>query len=369
MSENTSANPPESTEQLTNTDSYPNPPFPVVGLGASAGGLRALQRFFEQMTPDSGMAFVVIVHLSPEHESHLPMLLQTYTSMPVVQVTETTGLQPNRVYVIPPNRNLSTIDTHLRVTPLEESRSERAPIDYFFRTLASTHDSKAIGIVLSGTGSDGALGLRSIQEVGGLTLAQDPEDAEYNSMPQSAINSGAVELILPADQMPAKLIEYVQSATAVPVPSDGEELPEDARDLVQKILTQVRAYSGHDFTRYKNSTIMRRIRRRMQVHGFDKLVDYLGFLREHSEEIQSLFADFLITVTNFFRDPEAFASLEREVIPALFQDKGADEQVRVWVVGCATNGRRSLLDWYVALGIRQPSRPPAQPANLCHGPQ
>ncbi|MFN8485995.1 MAG: CheR family methyltransferase [Caldilineaceae bacterium] len=359
MSEKRNASPPEQTSQPTTPDSSSNPPFPVVGLGASAGGLRALQRFFEQMPAESGMAFVVIVHLSPEHESHLPMLLQAYTTMPVIQATETISLEPNRVYVIPPNRNLSTIDTHLRVSPLEESRSERAPIDYFFRTLASTHDSKAIGIVLSGTGSDGALGLRSIQEVGGLTVAQAPEDAEYNSMPQSAINSGAVELVLAAEQMPAKLLEYVQSASTVPVPSDGEELPEDARDLVQKILTQVRAYSGHDFSRYKNSTIMRRIRRRMQVHGFDRLNDYLGFLREHSEEIQALFADFLITVTNFFRDPEAFASLEREVIPSLFQDKGPDDQVRVWVIGCATGEEAYSIGMLLLEYANQLDRPPS----------
>lgn len=172
------------------TSRHPLPPFPVVGKGASAGGLQALQRFMAHTPEDSGMAFVVVSHLSPEYESHLPGLLQSYTTMPVTQVAETIPLEPNHVYVIPPNRNLSTIDTHLQLSPLETARRARAPIDHFFRTLADTHEAKAYCVILSGTGSDGSLGLRRIKEVGGLTIVQDPAEAEYDAMPQAAIATG-----------------------------------------------------------------------------------------------------------------------------------------------------------------------------------
>ncbi|MEZ4867481.1 MAG: chemotaxis protein CheB [Caldilineaceae bacterium] len=310
--------------------------FPVVGIGASAGGVRALQDFFAKLPVDTGMVFVVVMHLAPDQESHLAAVLQNHTAMPVLQVHETVALKPNHVYVIPPNHNLALQDAQIRLLPLETERRARAPIDHFLRTLADTHATRAIGIILSGAGSDGAIGLRRIKEVGGLTLVQDPVEAESDTMPRSAIVTGAVDLVLPVAQMPAKLIEYIAQTSKVPMPSDKEDLPRDEQVTVQKILTFVRAQSGHDFVRYKNSTILRRIKRRMLLHGLQTLPDYLKYLQEHQEEANALFADFLITVTNFFRDPEAFALLEQEVIPAIFQGKGKNDQVRVWVVGCAT---------------------------------
>ena len=178
--------------------------------------------------------------------------------------------------------------------------------------------------------------MRRIKEVGGLTLAQDPIDAEYDSMPQSAIASGTVELVLPAAEMPRRLMAYLHKTEQAPLPDEEDEATDNQRELMQKILTQVRARSGYDFSRYKQSTLLRRMRRRMQLHGFDSLGHYLDFVRQHGDEARTLFADFLISVTNFFRDHEAFTVLEHEVIPALFQDKQREDQVRVWVAGCAT---------------------------------
>jgi two-component system CheB/CheR fusion protein len=336
-------------------------PINVVGLGASAGGLRALQRFFEQMPADSDMAFVVVTHLSPAHESHLAMLLQPHTQMPVLQVTETLKIAPNHVYVIPPNRNLSTIDTHLRLDPLEVERRDRAPIDHFLRTLAETHENYAVGIILSGTGTDGALGLQRIKEVGGLTMVQDPGDAEYDSMPQSAIATGQVDLVLPVHEMPARLMDYIRSEPRLPTVQDDQLLTYEQHEILQKILTHVRVRTGHDFSRYKPSTIMRRIRRRMQIHGVEDFGAYLELLRVYEEEVHALFNDFLITVTNFFRDPQAFQILEHEVIPKIFEQKGEGDQIRIWVIGCATGEEAySLAILLLEHAINLGSRPSVQ---------
>jgi two-component system, chemotaxis family, CheB/CheR fusion protein len=318
------------------TETGEQSPFLVVALGASAGGLHALQQFFEHLPPDSGMAFVVVMHLAPDHESHLASLLQGFTQMPVQQVNDTIALQPNCVFVGPPNRNLFALGEHLGLAALEEQRSERAPIDYFFRTLGSTLGTRAVCIVLSGSGSDGTLGLRQVKEAGGLTVAQDPADAEYDAMPQSAISTGQVELVLPAAEIAAKLVEYARTAKHETALVAAEEPATSVGDLIQEILEQVCAGTGYDFGRYKRSTIMRRIHRRMQIYGHEQLTQYLDFLHEHDDEVQKLSADFLISVTNFFRDVEAFAALERDVIPGLFRNKHGEDQVRVWVTGCAT---------------------------------
>jgi two-component system CheB/CheR fusion protein len=309
-------------------------PLSIVGIGASAGGLAALKVFFSKVPKDTGFAFVVVVHLSPEHKSHLAELLQPHVGMPVQQVNETLKLEPNRVYVIPPGANLDTIDTHLRLSELEELRQERAPIDHFFRTLAATHDGEAIGVILTGTGSDGTLGIKEIKERGGVTIVQDPKEAEYDGMPQSAIATGLVDLVLPLAKIPKALVDL--SRVRPKLPTREEDLDGETRGLLQKVFAQLRARTGRDFSRYKRSTIMRRIQRRMQIRHVERLSSYLGLLRSEPEEVRSLGDDLLITVTNFFRDPEVFQALEQKVIPALFKRKGPDDDVRVWSVGCAT---------------------------------
>ena len=308
----------------------------VVGIGASAGGLAALKTFFEQVPADGDLAFVVVMHLSPEHESHLAELLQPHVAMPVQQVTETTALEAGRVYVIPPGANLTAVDSHLRLSELEERRRERAPIDHFFRTLSETHDGNSVAVVLTGTGSDGTLGLREIKERAGLTVVQDPAEAEYDGMPQSAIATGMVDLILPVAEIPGAVLRFASTEPKVPVPDDGEEPEPEERMLLHKVFAQVRARTGRDFSRYKRSTILRRIARRMQLAHVEELPAYLDLLRENADEVRALADDLLINVTNFFRDPEAFRALEREVVPEVFEGKAPDDTVRVWSVGCST---------------------------------
>lgn len=308
----------------------------IVGIGASAGGLQAIQQFFDATPSDSGMAFVIVTHLSPEHVSHLPGLLQTHTEMPVTEVTRTVQMEANHVYVIPPNRYLSAMDSHLRLSRAEETQRPRSPIDHFFRTLGDTHGEQAVGVILSGTGSDGSLGIKRIKEWNGLVIVQDPAEAEYDGMPQSALNTGVVDVALPVRNIPARLLEYASTRPRLPLQEDSETVVESVQETIQRILTQVRGHTGHDFSRYKPSTINRRIARRMQILQIEEVADYLNLLRRNREEVQALFKDLLITVTNFFRDREAFDFLEGQVIPLLFRDKAVGDQIRVWVVGCAT---------------------------------
>jgi two-component system, chemotaxis family, CheB/CheR fusion protein len=312
------------------------PHLTIVGIGASAGGLAALKTFFERVPEDSGLAYVIVVHLSPKHESHLAELLQPHVHIPVRQVTETLSLEPNQVYVIPPNANLDTIDTHLRLTQLEERRLERAPIDHFFRTLAKTHDGEAIGVILTGSGSDGTLGLREIKERGGLAIVQDPAEAEYDGMPQSAIATGLVDLVLPLAQIPGAILDFVRTQPDVGLPADEEEIEAETSRLLQKVFAQLRARTSRDFSRYKRATIMRRIQRRMQIRHVEKFGAYLDLLRTDADEVRRLADDLLITVTNFFRDPQVFEILETDVVPKLFDGRSPEESIRVWSVGCAT---------------------------------
>jgi two-component system CheB/CheR fusion protein len=311
-------------------------PFYVVGLGASAGGLAALKTFFSGLPSDPGIAFVVVVHLSPEHESHLAELLQPHCPIPIQQVTETVVLEPNRVYVIPPNANLNTIDTHLRLSELEHARRERAPIDHFLETLAVAHEDHAIGIVLSGTGSDGTSGLRQIKEHGGLTIAQDPVEATYDNMPRNAITSGVVDLVLPLGEMPEQVLMFARIQPSMPSAEAEHVESVSGERALQKVFARIRAVSGRDFTCYKRSTIMRRIRRRMQLLHVQELGAYLEILRRQEAEARALADDLLITVTEFFRDAESFQALEQRIIPRLFEGKGPADAVRVWTIGCST---------------------------------
>ena len=305
----------------------------VVGIGASAGGLAALRTLLRTIPEKSGIAYVVVVHLSPEHNSHLAELLQPHVQIPVQQVTGAIPLEPDRVYVIPPGKNLSAIDSHLRLSELEQSRRERAPVDHFFRTLAQTHDGSSVGIILTGTGSDGTLGIQEIKGKCGLTIVQDPSEAEYDGMPQSALSTGIIDLILPLEQMIDHVLRFVRTQPRLEL---NDESDNDPRPLLHKIFMLIRSQLGNDFTRYKQSTIMRRIRRRMQIAQIEELSEYVNLLKANPEEISALANDFLITVTSFFRDKNIYEEIERKIIPQLFANKQPNESVRIWSVGCAT---------------------------------
>ena len=312
------------------------PRLPIVGIGASAGGLEALEQFFEHLPAKPGMAFVVILHLSPEHESHLARLVQRHTAMAVMAVTEPVMLEPDHVYIISPKQNLSVADGLLHIADLERPAGLRTTIDQFLRSLAQAHGSDAIGIILSGTGADGTLGLKAIKEQGGLAMVQAPEEAGHDGMPRNAIATGLVDFVLPVSQLAAKLVAYKESTVSLFLPAQEDALCNDEEDALRKIFTQLLTKTGHDITCYKRSTVLRRLARRLRVNQLPDFSAYLPLLRRSPEEAQALLSDLLICVTNFFRDPEAFAALETTVIPALFEGKEATDQVRVWVTGCAT---------------------------------
>jgi two-component system CheB/CheR fusion protein len=312
--------------------------FLVVGIGASAGGISALNEFFSAMPPDSGMAFVVVLHLSPDYESTLDAILQTHTAMPVVQVKETTKVEPDHVYVIPPNRNLVMVDGTVRLTRRVQAEGSRVSIDLFFRTLSESYGRKAVCIILSGTGTDGTLGLKAVKGRTGFAMVQAPEDAEYDGMPKSAIATKLVDVVLPADKMPEKLLWVRDSTERFKLDTDDDkQLPDvSGVDALREILTVIRVRTGHDFSNYKHPTLLRRIARHLQIHELDDMKAYLEILREKPEEVQSLVHNLLINVTNFFRDRAAFDSIEKTVIPDLFEGKKATDQIRVWTAGCAT---------------------------------
>ncbi|MCF7990137.1 MAG: PAS domain S-box protein [Thiohalocapsa sp.] len=307
----------------------------IVGIGASAGGLDALKQFFSEVAGDNGLSYVVVVHLTPEHPSMLAELLQPFVKMPVQQVAGDVQIEPDCVYVIPPATNLSTIDSHLRLSRIEEKRLERAPIDHFFETLAESHRERCVGVILSGTGADGAHGISMIKERGGLTIAQEPAEAGFDGMPQNAIATGLIDLVLPVADMPRHIRRFLRTRPKLEIVDDLSELNGD-RQVLQRIFAQVRARGGQDFSRYKHSSVLRRIRRRMQLHQCEQLDKYLELLRADPGEAHALANELLITVTQFFRDAKVFEHLERAVIPLLFRGKPAAEQLRVWSVGCAT---------------------------------
>jgi two-component system CheB/CheR fusion protein len=303
----------------------------IVGIGASAGGIHALQAFFESLPTDTGAAYVVIVHLDPKARSELPSILAARTSMPVSQVVNPEQLQADHVYVIPPDRQLRLSDHEVSTAEFNEPRGRRAPIDLFFRSLAGQHGD-GFAIILSGAGADGATGVKDVKEAGGIILVQDPAEAEYPSMPRSAIATGIADLVLPVRELAGRLVRLIRSKHATAF--DGER--EVDEELLRRLLAHVRVRTGHDFSKYKRSTVLRRITRRMQVTRTDDLKGYSDFLRENSEEAQALLGDLLISVTTFFRDHEAFEALKVHVIPRLFDAKSVGDTIRIWVPGCAT---------------------------------
>jgi two-component system CheB/CheR fusion protein len=329
--------PPSETTRNTRAETS-QPRLHVVGIGASAGGLGALRTLFSAI-PESapGVAFVVVVHLDPANESRFDQLLQPYTRMRVEQVTQTTRLEPNRVYVIPPNANLNTIDTHLRLSPLEERRIERAPIDHFLRTLAHAHDGGAIGVILTGAGTDGALGIRQIKERGGLTIVQDPHEAEFDAMPLAAIETGLVDLVVPVRAMANEILSFCDTQPRLP-PFNGEEPIADGDAVaLDSIVRELEARTGRPFGVYARAVVLSRIERRMRLCRVDSLADYAGLIRARSDEARSLADDLLLGVTEFFRDADVFEGLERLVLPRLFDDASNHrDQVRVWSIGCSS---------------------------------
>jgi len=313
------------------------PSFPIVGIGASAGGLAAFEGFFSGMPAeaDPNMAFVVVQHLAPDHKSLLTELIRRFTRMDVFEVEDGMEVRPNCAYIIPPNHDMALLNGRLQLLPPMAPRGHRLPIDFFFRSLAESQRELAIGIVLSGTGSDGTLGARAIKGEGGMVMAQTPESTEFDGMPLSAIATGLVDYELAPAAMPAQLIAYSTRAFGKLHHFPSHPVPESDNSL-QKIFLLLRAQTGHDFSQYKPSTIHRRIDRRMAIHQIDALPGYVKYLQQAPAEVEALFRDLLIGVTRFFRDPETFQVLEEEIIPQLFANQPAGGVIRVWSAGCST---------------------------------
>jgi two-component system, chemotaxis family, CheB/CheR fusion protein len=333
----------------------------VVGIGASAGGLGALRTLFSHVPRETGVAWVVVVHLSPEHTSHLDDLLQPHVRMPVRQVTETVVLEPDHVYVIPPGAHLNAVDTHLRLSRLDAEGGRHAPIDHFLRTLAATHDGRSVGVILTGTGVDGSLGIRSIKERNGFTVVQDPGEAEHDGMPQSALSTGVVDRVLRLEEIPDAVLGFAATRPDVRVPEEGEEAGAEQFHLMGMVLGQISARTGRDFSRYEHSVVLRRIRRRMRIRRVERLDAYVDMLRSDPAEVRDLEDDLLTTVTSFFADPEIWRELESRVVPRLFERVGPGEGIRAWSVGCATGEEAySLAMVLLAEAARHPDPPPIQ---------
>ncbi len=307
--------------------------FPIVCIGASAGGLEALEQFLSHVPENSGMAYVVIQHLDPTQKGMLPELLQRVSKMQVFQVKERMVVKPNFVYVIPPNKSMSISEGVLHLVDPVEIRGLRLPIDFFMRSLANDRHEQAIGVLLSGMGSDGSLGLIAIKEQNGVVMVQEPATAKFDSMPRNAINSVNIDVVAPADKLPLDLIKFLNH---VPVIKSIPEVEVDDKNSLEKIITLLRAQTGNDFSLYKKNTLYRRIERRMGVHKIDKIASYVGFLKENPQEVEILFKELMIGVTNFFRDPAVWEKLKETVIPDLIAELPEGSTLRAWVAGCST---------------------------------
>ena len=307
--------------------------FPIVAIGASAGGLEALEQFLSSVPDNSGIAYIVIQHLDPTQKGMLPELLQRTTKMPVHQVRDRTPVKINTVYVIPPNTSMSILKRVLHLFEPVESRGLRLPIDFLFHSLADDVNELAVGVVLSGMGSDGSLGLRTIKEKNGVVMVQDPNDAKFNSMPRSAIESVLVDIIAPASELPGKLIDFLNH-----IPGVRTDLSNDVKDKssLEKIIILLRTHTGNDFSSYKKNTLYRRIERRMTVHKIDRIVSYVHFLQGNHKEVEILFKELLIGVTNFFRDPMVWEKLKENIIPGIIAGLQQSPVIRAWIPGCST---------------------------------
>ena len=309
--------------------------FPIVGIGASAGGLEALEQFLGHAPKDSGLAFVIVQHLDPTHKGIMPELLQRCTAMTVEQVRDRQPVRPNRVYVIPPNKDLSLLRGALHLFEPGATRGLRLPIDFFFRSLAEDQKERSVGIILSGMGSDGTLGLRAIKEMAGVALVQEPATAKFDAMPRSAIDAGLADIVAPAEVLCERLLAYLQR-TPLAAPAAEPVLDEPDQSSLDKVVILLRTHTGHDFSLYKKNTLYRRIERRMRLHQLDKIAHYVRFLRDNPAERELLFKDLLIGVTSFFRDPPAWVQLRDPILPRLLAQHPEGGMLRAWVAGCAT---------------------------------
>ncbi len=307
--------------------------FPIVGIGASAGGLEALEQFISNVPANSGMAYVVIQHLDPTQKGMLPELLQRITGMKVLQVKDRTAVKPDHVYVIPPNRSMSILKGTLHLFEPMESRGLRLPVDFFLRSLADDRNELSIGVILSGMGSDGSIGLRAIKEKNGIVMVQEPSSAKYDSMPRNAIDSVLADIIAPANLLPARLIQFLEQ---IPVVRSGLDTEVKDQSSLEKIIILLRTHTGNDFSLYKKNTVYRRIERRMSVHKIDRISSYVHFLQENPKEANILFKELMIGVTNFFRDPAVWDKLKTTIIPDYISNLPEGSIVRAWVPGCST---------------------------------
>lgn len=313
-----------------------NKSFSIVGIGASAGGLEAFNQLLNALPPDTGMGFVVVQHLAPTHESMLTEILSKSTIMPVAEVKDGVLVEPDSVYVIPPNTNMALLHGHLNLMPRKNSQGQHMPIDYFLRSLAEDQGSRAIGVILSGTASDGVKGLTAIKSEGGITFAQDPQTAKYDGMPRNAIDAGVVDFVLSPDVIAHELVKISNHLYVAPIHVEKDEpMMIEGDDALSKVFILLRAAYGVDFTYYKQTTIKRRVMRRMVLHRIESLGDYIKYLQSNPTEIDLLYQDILITVTSFFREPEAFDVLKEKIFPALIRNR-ATETIRIWVPGCST---------------------------------
>ena len=316
-----------------NIASLKGQPFRIVGIGASAGGLDAFEQFFRNMPSDCGMAFVIVQHLDPARQSSLPDILTRYTKMHIFEATDGITVRPNTIYIIPPNKSMGILKGSLYLQDPIPPRGLRLPVDFFFRSLAKEKGTEAICIIFSGTGTDGTLGLRAIKAESGTVFVQDPQSAKYDGMPRSAINTGLADFVLPPEQIPTKLMQFIQHSAI-----NGDRVGaavEDEREPLQQIFAIMRIRTGHNFAQYKQTTICRRLERRMSVNQIHDIAEYAHLLKGNEVEIKALLKDILIGVTNFFRDPEAFKSLKK-TLKELISKKAQDDTLRIWVAGCAT---------------------------------
>ncbi len=310
--------------------------FPIVGIGASAGGLEACSELLRHLPVDTGMGFVLVQHLDPKHSSELREILARTTSIPVTEVTDGTAVRPDHIYVIPPNTNMAIKDGVLRLAARSLTRGQYLPIDHFLRSLAEDRGNQTISVILSGTASDGTEGSRAVKAAGGITFAQDEQSAKYPSMPHSAFAAGCVDFVLPPAGISNELTRVGKHPYLKPAAAEKSEITIAPSNQMETLLGMLREATGVDFTYYKHTTLQRRISRRMILHKVDKLKDYIRYVRNTPGEIEELYQDILIHVTGFFRDPEAFEALRKHVFPDLFQNSKKNNTIRIWVPGCST---------------------------------